>query len=147
MPKLTRAQRNKVQKIGKMGIEDPRKWFIAVSGTGLTGSETVQAARTSLRGVKRGTSIAEGGQNDRGRLQSSFRDPDLVGSRNDIDEYGGSSFSGGDGEAAGGGGGSGSSLAGRESVGRVGDTSGRSLDEVVYGVKKRGRKVARPRGE
>lgn len=70
----------------------------------------------------------------------SFKDPDLVGSYNQVDEYDGSSYS------SGGGGGTGSSTAGRESSAFVGDTAGRSMDEVVYGVKKR-RGAARRRGQ
>ena len=92
--------------------------------------------------------IPELGANDDGRLGGAFRDRDLVGSQNDIEEFDGSAFSGGGfDESSGGGGGSGSSLAGRESIGRVGQIEGQSLEEVVYGVKKRGRKVGRARGE
>ncbi len=82
-------------------------------------------------------------------LHGAFHDPNLVGSENTItDMSDGSSFSGGGfDDVSGGGGGSGSSLAGRESVGQVGQLEGQSLDEVVYGVKKKGRKVSRARGE
>jgi len=78
-----------------------------------------------------------------------YNDPDLVGSEGSIDEFDGSSGSwGSSNEVAGGGGGSGDALAGRESVGRVGNIKGESLEEVVYGVQKKGRKTrARGRGE
>lgn len=95
----------------------------------------------------RGGDTARDGGSDGGRLGGNFRDRDLVGSRNEITDFDGSEFSGGFDDVEGGGGGSGSSLAGREAVGRVGELKGQSLEEVVYGVKKRGRKVGRARGE
>lgn len=112
------------------------------------GTSTQSGGGGGLRdrsGARRDTGLQ--GANDGGRLGGNFRDRDLVGSENTITEFDGSEFSGGFDDVEGGGGGSGSSLAGRESVGKVGDMEGKSLDEVVYGVKKRSRKVGRARGE
>ena len=87
------------------------------------------------------------GPSDGGRLAGAFRDNNLVGSQNDIEEFDGSTFSGGGFDESGGGGGSGSALAGRESVGLAKVQQGESVEDVVYGVRKRGRKVSRARGE
>ena len=87
------------------------------------------------------------GASDGGRLAGAFRDRNIVGSQNDVEEFDGSSFSGGGYDEAGGGGGSGSALAGRESVGLARVRQGESVEDVVYGVKKRSRRVSRARGE
>lgn len=116
------------------------------SGGTAGGGGSVGGAITRDRtGGRRDTGL-EGG-NDGGRLGGAFRDRDIVGSRNDITDFDGTGFSGGGGEAGGGGGGSGSSLAGRESVGKADIRQGESVEDVVYGVKRRSRKVSRARGE
>ncbi len=61
--------------------------------------------------------------------------------------FDGSTFSGGGFDETGGGGGSGSALAGRESVGLAKVQQGESVEDVVYGVQKRSRKIRRARGE
>ena len=88
-----------------------------------------------------------GGGTAVGPLQNAFRDRDLVGSQNDVEEFDGSTFSGGGFDETGGGGGSGSALAGRESVGLAKVEQGESVEDVVYGVQKRSRKIRRARGE
>ena len=74
------------------------------------------------------------------RFQQSFRDGDLVGSDNEVTDFDGSVTTTG---AAGGG--TGSALFGREVVGRVGDFEGQSVEDIVYGAQKKGRKVRRAR--
>ena len=75
--------------------------------------------------------IGLGGASDGGRLQQGFRDRDIVGSENSIEEYDGSQFSGGGSESTGGGGGgSGSALAGREAAGLANIKEGESVEEL-----------------
>jgi hypothetical protein len=138
----------------KFGFKQPtgdrqRRKFGGTSSGGGGGSvgDGMRGGGGGNLGRPEGGGIATSGANDGGKLGGSFRDKDLVGSQNTIDDFDGSNFSGGFDDVEGGGGGSGSSLAGRESVGLIGDTKGQSLDEVVYGVKKRGKKVGRARGE
>lgn len=86
------------------------------------------------------------GAQDGGKLSGSFRDSNLVGSQNTIEDFDGTEFSGGGNEGAGGGG-SGSALAGRESVGLLSLKKGQSVEEAVYGVQRRRGKVSKVRGE
>lgn len=80
------------------------------------------------------------------RPANPYSDTDIVGSGNQIDDFDGTSTRIGKGNSVesglgGGGGGTGSGLAGRESVGLVGETSGKSMEDIVYGVKRKNAKA------
>lgn len=147
---LGATQKAHVQTLKKMGIEDPRKFFIAgkqelgtwqdIKGAGkqLSSGNTEGPRVTAIAGNQTYAksyerNYATQGTSDGGKLSGGFADQDLVGSGNAIIDYDGTQFSGG------GGGDTGSTTAGMESAGLANVQQGQSLDDVVYGVKKRGK--------
>ena len=110
---------------------------------GTKASKAIQQTRyTSWRQEHYGSGTIQPIRSTSGGMQAAASDPDLVGSAGQIDDFDGTTTS------FGAGGGSGSSLSGREAAGLVGDTAGKSVQDVVYGVQaKRKRGGRRARGE
>lgn len=118
---------------------------------GRKGPGTIANTSAKLRSLyydREGRTI--GGTSGGGTLRVSMNDRNLVGSRNQITEFDGEEYGGGESGGfeggEGGGGGTGSSLAGRESVGNA-DLNAGSVQDVVYGVRQRNKRGRRAKGE
>jgi hypothetical protein len=169
-PEASRAEKIRAQKAkAEAKIAQNRRENADKFGIGTGGGDAGNTIRPRRQRPRPGGITREVGDSTDGNRTDRFRpgaerggppvtggnpivrhDPDLVGSEGSIDEFDGSYGDWGSSNdvTEGGGGGTGSALAGRESVGRVGQVEGQSLEEVVYGVQKKGRKTrARGRGE